>query len=128
MDEHDMPTCGKGLAANSALPARLSELMLARADVFERHMQALDLTDPNSQKEHDAYASLEHEHREIGRALERVAHEMAGCRDLPMGRHDMAVMTDPKGQAEAFRRFVAVERELLELLRAKLEQEEAMLR
>jgi hypothetical protein len=46
-----------------------------------------------------------------------------------MGRHDMKVMADPgpEGQMAAFRRFVGVERALLELLRAKLEEEERML-
>jgi len=36
-------------------------------------------------------------------------------------------MADPNGQAEAFRRFVARERELVALLQAKLEEDEAML-
>jgi hypothetical protein len=45
-----------------------------------------------------------------------------------MGRHDMAVMADPEGQMEAFQRFIAVERELLALLQAKLEAEEKLLR
>jgi hypothetical protein len=45
---------------------------------------------------------------------------MASYRELPMGRHDMTVMSDPKGQMEAFRRFIAVERDLLALLQTKL--------
>jgi hypothetical protein len=45
-----------------------------------------------------------------------------------MGRHDMAVMADPEGQMKAFQRFIAVERELLALLQAKLEAEEKLLR
>jgi hypothetical protein len=53
---------------------------------------------------------------------------MTSYRNLPMGRHDMTVMTDPKGQMEAFRCFVAVERELLALLQTKLEAEEELLR
>jgi hypothetical protein len=60
--------------------------------------------------------------------LADLAEEMASYRTLPMGRHDMTVMTDPKGQMEAFRRFVAVERELLALLQAKLEAEGELLR
>ena len=51
---------------------------------------------------------------------------VAAYRDLPMARHDMQVMADPAGQIEAFRRFVALERELLELLGRKLEQDQAM--
>jgi hypothetical protein len=57
-----------------------------------------------------------------------LAEEMASYRNLPMGWHDMTVMTDPKGQMAAFRRFVAVERELLALLQATLEVEEKLLR
>lgn len=59
-------------------------------------------------------------HREIAAGLDRLAEQMAACRDLPMGRHDMAVMVDPSGQAAAFRRFVAVERELVALLNTNL--------
>jgi hypothetical protein len=59
--------------------------------------------------------------------LADLAEEMASYRELPMGRHDMMVMTDPEGQMEAFRRLVAVERELQALLRTKLEAEEQLL-
>lgn len=127
MSEVDVPTCGKGLAANADLPARLSVLVLARAEVLERHMRALDLTDPNARKEHEAYASLVGAHRRIGHELEALAREMAGYRELPMGPHDMAIMTDPNGQMAAFRRFVGLERELLEFFQAKLTQDERFL-
>jgi hypothetical protein len=39
----------------------------------------------------------------------------------------MAVMVDPKGQMEAFQQFVAIEREVLEFLQTKLQEDEAML-
>jgi hypothetical protein len=123
MEHGDRPTCGEGLAANAVLPAKLAELMAAQAEVLERHTRALDLTDATSQNELDAYTKLERAHRDVAGELADLAEEMARYRDLPMGRHDMAVMTDPKGQMEAFRRFVAVERELLEQLQAKLEGE-----
>ena len=128
MEHGDRPTCGEGLAANAVLPAKLAELMAAQAEVLERHTRALDLTDATSQKELDAYTKLERAHRDVAGELADLAEEMARYRDLPMGRHDMAVMTDPKGQMEAFRRFVAVERELLEQLQAKLEGEGELLR
>ena len=123
MEHGYRPTCGEGLAANAVLPAKLAELMAAQAEVLERHTRALDLTDATSQNELDAYTKLERAHRDVAGELADLAEEMARYRDLPMGRHDMAVMTDPKGQMEAFRRFVAVERELLEQLQAKLEGE-----
>jgi hypothetical protein len=123
----DQPTCGHGLAANAVLPAKLAELMAAQADVLERHMRALDPSDLHAQRELEAYASLTGAHRALATELTRLAEEMAGCRDLPMAEHDMAAMTDPRGQAEAFRRFVGVERELLALLEAKLNQEAQLL-
>ena len=128
MTLEDQPTCGKGLAANAVLPAKLAGLLAARAEVLERHAKALDRADPNAQQELDAYANLARAHRELASELTSLANEMAGCRDLPMARHDLAVMASPEGQMGAFRRFVAIERELLALLQAKLEEEEALLR
>jgi hypothetical protein len=128
MQRADQPTCGQGLAANAVLPAKLAELLDARADVLERHAKALDPSDPHGQQELEAYAALARAHRNIVAELTELAQHMAGYRDLPMAKHDMAVMTDPGGQAAAFQRFVAIERELFELLRTKLGQEEALLR
>jgi hypothetical protein len=128
MEHDDRPTCGEGLAANAVLPAKLAELMAARAEVLKRHTRALDLTEAAGQKELHAYTRLERAHRDVASELADLAEEMASYRNLPMGRHDMTVMTDPKGQMEAFRRFVAVEQELLALLQATLEVEEKLLR
>jgi hypothetical protein len=52
----------------------------------------------------------------------------ANCRDMLMPRHDAAILSDPRGQMEAFQRFVAIERELVALLDAKLQREETLLR
>jgi hypothetical protein len=123
----DRPTCGEGLAANAVLPAKLAELMAAQAEVLERHTRALDPTDAAARKEFDAYTKLERAHRDVASELANLAEEMASYRELPMGRHDMRVMSDPKGQVEAFRHFVAVERELLALLQTKLEAEGGLL-
>jgi hypothetical protein len=60
--------------------------------------------------------------------LSRLAQEMTGYRDLPMARHDLAVMASPEEQMASFRRFVAVEQELLALLQANLEAEEMLQR
>lgn len=125
--DDDRPTCGKGVAANAVLPAKLSELMAARAEVLERHTLALDLTDPASRQELDAYTSLARAHRAIANDLASLAQQMTGYRDLPMGGHDLTVMADPSGQAEAFGRFVRIERELAALLQTKLEEEQRLL-
>jgi hypothetical protein len=127
MEQDDQPTCGKGLAASAVLPAKLAELLAAQAEVLERHARALDLTDPNARLERDGYASLSRAHLAVASELASLAEEMTSYRDLPMGRHDMAVMADPSGQMEAFQRFVAVERSLLALLQARLEIDETLL-
>jgi hypothetical protein len=123
----DQPTCGKGLAANAVLPARLAELLTVQAEVLERHMQAIDLTDPNGQAELDAYTALARAHRASAAELAKLAEQMASYRDLPMARHDMTVMTNPQGQMEAFRRFVAIEQELMAVLQAKLQEDQKLL-
>ena len=120
-------TCGKGLAAGADLPDKLAALIAARADVLKRHTRALDPSEPSGRAELDAYAELAGLHRDAASALAHLASRMAAARDLPMAQHDMQAMADPAGQMEAFRRFVAAERELLGLLRTKLEQDEAML-
>jgi hypothetical protein len=50
----EQPTCGKGLAENSAVPAKVAELIAALAGSLEVHMKALDLEDASSRKEFDA--------------------------------------------------------------------------
>lgn len=122
----DEPTCGKGLAEHSALPAKLGELTAAVAGILEVHMTALDLTDESSRKEHDAYRELAKEHRETAAQLKATAESMAGYRDLPMGRHDMKAMASPKVR-ETFEKFVQLEQQLLELLQTRLERDRQML-
>jgi hypothetical protein len=51
---------------------------------------------------------------------------MAGYRDLPMGRHDMAAMMSPAPR-HAFAGFVKHEEALLALLQARLTADHAML-
>jgi hypothetical protein len=53
MDTEDQPTCGKGLAESSILPAKLGNLIAAMAGNLVVHMKALDLTDSNSQAEYN---------------------------------------------------------------------------
>jgi len=115
MSASDQQTCGKGLAENSVLPAKLGELISAMAGNLDTHMKALDLTDPNSQAEYDAYEKLLSDLRQIAAQLSITASEMAGYRDLPMGRHDQKAMTHPR-VGDAFQKFVKHKRELLELL------------
>ena len=112
----EQQTCGKGLAENSALPAKLGELISAMAGNLDAHRRALDLEDQNSRAEDDAYEKLLKELRQIAAQLSVMANEMAGYRDLQMGRHDQQAMTHPRVR-EAFEQFIQHKRELLELLK-----------
>jgi hypothetical protein len=123
----DQPTCGQGLAAHSALPAKLGELTAAVAEVLDTHTKALDLDDENARQEHAAYLKLAEEHRQTAAQLLATGEEMAGYRDLPVARHDPTVMTSPD-VADTFERLVRVEQELLALLQGRVEQDRAMLR
>jgi hypothetical protein len=112
-------TCGQGLAENSLLPAKLAELTDSTAEILEIHMGALDLRDNDSRREHEAYRELAQENRKTAAALKETARRMAGYRDLPMGAHDMSVMSSPKAVA-AFENFVKLEDELVALLRLRV--------
>jgi hypothetical protein len=123
----DQPTCGQGLAAHAALPAKLGELTAAVAEVLDTHTKALDLDDENARQEHAAYLKLAEQHRETAAQLLATGEEMAGYRDLPVARHDPTVMRSPE-VVDTFEKFVKVEHELLALLHGRVEQDLAMLR
>jgi hypothetical protein len=126
MDAQDEPTCGKGLAMNSWLPAKLSEVAAAMAELLERHTTALDPKDENARKEYEAYSSLVTEYREIAVRLDETAKHMAGYRDLPPADHDPEAMEDPKS-LQAFENLVGRKRELLDLVQKSVEEDENML-
>jgi hypothetical protein len=122
-----MPTtCGQGLAQRAPLPAKLAALIGALAHNLELHKGTLDTSDPNSKQELDAYAKLERAYRTIAAELRSAAEQMAGYRDLPMGKHDVRRLADPK-LVDAFDAFVTRERETLELVQIFLERDEMML-
>jgi hypothetical protein len=122
----DQPTCGKGLAAHSTLPAQLAVVTDAVADVLEGHQAGLVLSDPNSQRERDAYRELVDAHRLAAAQLAATAKRMAAYRDLPMGKHDMSALMSPENTG-AFAKLVAAEDELLALLRVRVDEHRAML-
>jgi hypothetical protein len=119
-------TCGQGLAETSTLPALLAKLIASLAENLTVHMAALDLTDENTQQEYSAYEELAQEYHTIASQLNATAQKMAGYRELPMGRHDLKVMTDPR-VFTTFEQFVTLEQELAGLLRTRLEQDQQML-
>jgi hypothetical protein len=119
-------TCGQGLAENSVIPAKLGELSASMAQILEVHMEALDLEDEDAKKEHGVYVKLVKEQREAAAQLMAIAEQMAGSRDLPMGRHDQNAMSSAT-VVEAFENFVMVEQQLLTLLQQRVEQDRGML-
>jgi hypothetical protein len=108
------------------LPASLGELVAATARVLEVHMKALDLTDDSAKRELEVYRELATAHRRIAVELSSLAERMAGYRNLPMARHDMAAMMAPAPR-HAFAGLVKQEERLVELLRTRLERDHAML-
>jgi hypothetical protein len=126
MSASEQQTCGKGLAENSVLPAKLGELISAMAGNLDVHRRALDLTDQNSRTEDDAYEKLLKELRQIAAQLSVTASEMAGYRDLRMGGHDQKAMTHPRVE-ETFEKFVQSKRELLKFLEQTEERDNQLL-
>jgi hypothetical protein len=126
MPAKEQQTCGKGLAQNSVLPAKLSELIASLGQNLERHIKALDLTDENSKLEYAAYEELAKQSREIATRLSTLGQQMAGYKDLPMGRHNEKVMSDPK-IIEALKGLIKVEDELMSLLQKRAEQHRKLL-
>jgi hypothetical protein len=122
----EQPTCGKGLAANAVLPAKLGELTSAVGDILAAHIPSLDLTDERSRQEREVYHRLAEDHRRAGLQLEAIAQRMTASRDLPMGRHEEAAMASPAA-LQSFRRFVQSEQELLATLQGRLKQDQQML-
>jgi len=122
----DQPTCGQGLAQNSPLRTKLGELVGSTSGVLEIHMAALDPGDEDTGPERRAYQRLAQEHREIGARLLVLGEEMAGYRDLPMGRHDPRVMPAPTA-VEAFEKFVHAKRDLLSFHQHPVPQHQRML-
>src|SRR5215216_816452 len=126
MSTPNQQTCGKGLAENSILPAKLGELISAMADNLAAHWKALDLTDQNSRAEDAAYEKLLKDLRQVAAQLSVTANQMSDYRDLAMGRHDENAMRHPRVQA-AFEKFVQRKRELLGLLEQAEERDNQLL-
>jgi oligoribonuclease (3'-5' exoribonuclease) len=122
----DQPTCGKGLAENSVLPAKLGELVASMAEVLEAHLPALDITDEPSRVEREAYLDLARESREVAVQLKAIAAQMVGYRDLAMGRHMEQAMAAPR-VLNSFQRFVRLEQDLLAFLQDRVEKDQDML-
>jgi hypothetical protein len=119
-------TCGQGLAASAAVPAKLGALVIAMAAVLDIHREALPPTDDAARQEAEAYRKIAGQLRSSADQLEATAVQMIASRDLPMGAHDLDALSSPQA-VEAFSAFVRSEQELVALLRHRLEGDETML-
>ena len=126
MTTNEPQTCGKGLAERSALPARLSALTAAMAEVLDTHQQTLDFTDDNAREELTAYQQLANDYRRLTSQLHATADRMLGYRDLPMARHHAQAMLGPEIRG-TLANLVERERELAALLKTWIEEDQAML-
>jgi len=117
---------GRAWQRMRVLPTKLGELTASVADILEAHMPALDLTDERSRREYEVYRLLAEDHRQAGLRLEAIGKQMAGYRELAMGRHDEKAMAAP-AVVESFQTFVGLEQELLTLLQRRIEQDRQML-
>jgi hypothetical protein len=119
-------TCGQGLASQSVLPGKLSELLAALARILEAHMRALDPADADARKELDAYAALVTAYRDVADRLSGIAVQMADYRNLPLAAHDEAAMSDVVAH-RAFENYVRLEQELASLLQQHVQEDREML-
>lgn len=119
-------TCGEGLAQRADLPARLSALAAAMAEVLETHQQTLDLTDDNAKTELAAYQQLAGDFRQLTSQLRATADRMIACRDLPMARHDAQKMLAPEIYG-AIANLVERERVLAAFMNQWFVEDQAML-
>jgi hypothetical protein len=122
----ELLTCGAGMAERAALPSKLGELMRALADVLAVHERALDGRDASAEKELVAYVRVEEAIREAVTQLESAATQLRACRNLPPAPHDMSIVGGAAA-AGAFKSFVDVEEETIELLRTSLDQDRNLL-
>jgi len=104
----------------------MGEVLAGMAQNLDAHHRALDASDPAARQELIAYITLLTEQRHTADGLRTTAQHMTDYRDLPMGKHDMQLMTTPQVLA-AFTAFVKAEQALLKLRQARIEQDRVML-
>ena len=122
----EQPTCGSGLAHNSAVPAALAAVAAGMAQNLEVHMRALDPGDAAAAQEQGVYERVAHSLRSAAADLRAAAAEMASAADLPVGAHDVAALTTSDALG-AFEGYVTAEDDLRRLLDARFADDEQML-
>lgn len=119
-------SCGPGLAATSAMPKQMAEVLAALAENLALHLPTLVVTDEGARTEHAAYSQLVEEYRAVAAQLGAVAARMAGYQGLPVAQHDEERFADPALRA-AYVRYVDLQKQLLRWLETAVERGERML-
>lgn len=119
-------TCGRGLAEHAAIPAKIADFLKSLADNLREHVPTIDTGDPSGQAERDAYVHLSMEYEAVSDHLARTAKRMRAYRDLPAAQHHEEVFADAR-VIRAFERFVALEKELADLLATSGERDGQLL-
>jgi hypothetical protein len=123
----EQSTCGRGLAEHATIAAKMAEFLKSLAANLHAHVPTIDTSDPNGQAEREAYVHLSTAYEAVADQLARTAKRMRAYRDLPAAPHHEEALADAR-LMEAFRRFVALETELADLLAASAEQGAQLLR
>jgi len=118
--------CGVGLLQHASVPFKIAPLFSALAETMEAHRPLLVLENEDARREDAAYEKLAHTFHDLAQRVQHAAEEMARQRDLPPSPH----RSDASGerQRSAFKKFVAAEGTLLEILRGAAERDEQLAR
>jgi hypothetical protein len=119
-------TCGKGLAANAALPKMLGALMATMADLLANHLRSLPSGDASADLERHAYERLINDQRSIAALLNGLAAAMKSHHDLPPAPHDESVLDDKRSR-DVFVAFIDAEENGLTLLQEQTREYRAIL-
>lgn len=119
-------TCGKGLAQHARIPAKIADFLASLAENLAAHLRTIDTSDPDGQAERAAYVQLSKDYDALASQLAGTAKQMLDYRDLPAARHHEEELADPR-LLDVFKRFVALETELADLLATSAEQDRKVL-
>ncbi len=122
----EQPSCGRGLAQSTVVPAALAAVASGLAQSLEIHLRALDPGDAAAAQEQEVYERIARSLRSAAADLQDAAAEMASAVDLPMGAHNMDALTTTD-VLDAFEGYVTAEDELRRLLDSQHADNEQML-
>ena len=124
MNEHH--ACGRGLADQAVVPARIADVLEAVAMTLEAHTGSLDPDDENAHVERRVYDRLADGHRRVAAELRSLHEQMAGAYDLPPAKHDGEALV-AQAAVTAYERYVEAEQALLDLLQTRVQQDRRLL-